>query len=390
MLAEVHARSAASRPGLSRRFFREMRTEGEGAAREAAALGLGVFIGCTPLYGLHLVLVLAAGSVLRLNRLKMYIAANISNPLLAPLLVLTEVQAGAWLRRRQFHELSLEAVRTTDPWTFGSDLLLGSLAVGVAGGLLVAGLTWITSRRSPGDDEFERLCSAAAERYLRLGIVAWEFARGKLRGDPVYRAAVFGGLLRGGEVLVDVGCGQGLMLAILAEARRHAAGSRGGSHGVFRELVGVELRPRIAQLAADALAGEARVYAGDARGAVFTRADAVLLFDVLHMMPADAQSELLQAIARQLPPGGMVLVREADAAAGWRFTMVRVGNRLKALATGNWGQRFAFRSGREWQGVFEKSGFSCDARSMAAGTPFGNVLFALTAPARSPQSSQPA
>jgi len=46
---------------------------------------------------LHLTICWLIGYVLGLNRLKMYFAANISNPFVAPWLVVVEVQAGAWL-----------------------------------------------------------------------------------------------------------------------------------------------------------------------------------------------------------------------------------------------------------------------------------------------------
>src|SRR5471032_1046202 len=96
-----------------RRIFYGLRTEGAGVLRETAAVGLGVFIGCLPLYGLHLLICWAAGSVLRLNRLKVYLAANISNPLVAPWLIFSEVQAGAWLRRGSFHALTPQEVRSS-------------------------------------------------------------------------------------------------------------------------------------------------------------------------------------------------------------------------------------------------------------------------------------
>ena len=85
-------------PRRMRRTFRDLRLEGRGASREAAAVGLGVFLGCLPLYGLHLLLCWLLGSLFRLNRLKVYLAANISNPFVAPWLLLVELQTGAWLR----------------------------------------------------------------------------------------------------------------------------------------------------------------------------------------------------------------------------------------------------------------------------------------------------
>src|SRR5204862_827819 len=113
-----------------RRLFYGLGTEGEGAGREAMAIGVGILIGCLPFYGFHLVLCWVAGWVFGLNRLKVYIAANISNPLIAPTLVFTELQAGAWLRRGTFHALTPQTAKTTDLSVFGLDILTGSLTLG--------------------------------------------------------------------------------------------------------------------------------------------------------------------------------------------------------------------------------------------------------------------
>jgi len=48
-----------------RRAFYDLRTEYTGPARDAAAVGVGVLIGCTPFYGLHLLICWAVGSLLR-------------------------------------------------------------------------------------------------------------------------------------------------------------------------------------------------------------------------------------------------------------------------------------------------------------------------------------
>ena len=39
-----------------RRTFYDLRTEGQGRVREACAIGVGLFIGCSPFYGFHLLL----------------------------------------------------------------------------------------------------------------------------------------------------------------------------------------------------------------------------------------------------------------------------------------------------------------------------------------------
>jgi SAM-dependent methyltransferase len=220
-----------------------------------------------------------------------------------------------------------------------------------------------------------------------VGITAWEFARGKLRGDPLYRAILAPGLLPSGGTLVDVGCGQGLALALLAEAADAWRSGRSGLPGappIFDAMLGMELRPRVADMARRALGARATIVSGDARTNLPRHCRAVLFFDVLHMMPASDQARLLRAGREALEPDGIVLVREADAASGWRFQAVRFGNRLKALVFGHWRQTFHFRTAAEWTRCFEEAGFAAEARNTSEGTPFGNVLFVLTPRAPAP------
>src|SRR5262249_7655097 len=159
-----------------------------------------------------------------------------------------------------------------------------------------------------------------------------------------------------GGTLVDVGCGQGLMLALLADAaRRYRAGvwpAHWARPPIFERLVGIEARPRAATAARTALRGGAGIVEGDVRRLARAPCDAILDVDVLHMMLPAEQDAVLRASAAALQRGGVILVRDADAAAGWRFTAVRVGNRLKAIAVGSWRQRYYYRSAAEWIDCF--------------------------------------
>jgi SAM-dependent methyltransferase len=366
-----------------RRAFGGLRTEGAGAGRETAAIALGVFIGCLPVYGLHLLLCWAAGIVFGLNRLKMYLAANISNPFVAPWLIVAEVQAGAWLRRGSFHHLSRDYIVSTGLAVFGMDAVVGSLFVAALLAAVAAAGTYSLVRGSGADRPFADLVRRAADRYLDASITAWEFARGKLRMDPVYRATLSPDVLGSGGTLVDIGCGQGLTLALLAEAGR-ALDDRTWPDGWpppprFDRLVGIETRRRVAAIARHALEGDAEVIEGDARSVALDRARAVLLFDVLHLLPTADQELLIASLAARLEPGGVLLVREADTGGGWRFAAVHAGNRFKAFVTGTWRrQEFHPRTTSAWRDCFARHGFLVDVRPMGEGTPFANVLFRLT------------
>jgi len=163
-----------------RRWFQRLRTEGAGAVREAVAIGMGAFIGCLPIFGFHLALCWVVGWLLNLNRLKLYLAANISNPLVAPTLVFAEVQLGAWLRRGTWHTLTIETATTTGLAVFGLDALAGSVVIGGVIGTGMAAATYAMSRDA-AHDEFLNVVRETSDRYIKSSVIAWEFARGKLR-----------------------------------------------------------------------------------------------------------------------------------------------------------------------------------------------------------------
>jgi len=212
---------------------------------------------------------------------------------------------------------------------------------------------------------FAQATHHACERYRSAGRLAYHFARGKLRRDPVYQAVLESGILPDEGTVLDVGCGGGLMLALLAVAKRDGEGPR---------LIGVETRPKVAAIARRALGGDAEIITADVRKGSLPPARAILLFDVLSMMPATDQRMVLEVLLQSLEPGGTLLMREVDAAAGWRFRSVQAANRLKAWALGTRGVQFHFRTLTEWRAWLEAAGLRVETRPMGQGTPFGNVL----------------
>jgi hypothetical protein len=136
----------------------------------------------------------------------------------------------------------------------------------------------------------------------------------------------------------------------------------------------VETRPKAAAIARRALGPEAEIVTEDVRRRPLPPARAVLLFDVLSLMPERDQDALLAVVLSSLESGGVLLVREADATAGWRFRAVRAGNWIKACWVGRFRQEFHFRSLAEWRGWLEQAGLEVEVRPMGMGTPFGNVL----------------
>lgn len=363
------------RPRRWARLFHRLRTEWDTPVRQAAAVALGIFIGCTPFYGFHLALTLVFGTLLRLNRLKVYVAAQISNPFMAPFLYASEVQVGGWLRRGTWYLPSNWA--DVKWWNVAGDVLLGALVIG--GGLAVIGGagTYAVVNRRGLTREVAALVERAAGRFVDEGVAAWEFAHGKLRGDPVYLDVLRSGVLSHARTIVDVGCGQGLMLSLILSARD--AYQRGEwpagwpAPPLSPVLIGVELRPRVAALAARAFGGAATIIERDIVATPLPPCDGVLVFDVLHLMSRGDQDAALRAIYAALNVEGVLVIREADPDGGWRFTAVKIGNRITGWTHGKWRRRFHFRRAAEWRAALDAIGFSVAGEEPVDTTPFANL-----------------
>jgi uncharacterized protein (DUF2062 family) len=88
-----------------------LRTEHTEPARLGWAVGVGVFVGVLPLYGLHAVLSLAAAVLLGLNKATVVLASNVSLPIFAPVLVAAGIAIGEGLRFGRVHRISLDDAR---------------------------------------------------------------------------------------------------------------------------------------------------------------------------------------------------------------------------------------------------------------------------------------
>ncbi len=390
VLAATGARPVLGRFARFRRTLAELhvrlRTEGESPPRQAAAIGIGLFIGCTPFFGFHFPLCVLAARVFRLSQLKTFLASNISLPFIAPFLFFAEVEVGRYLRGAPPLTLHPSQLRTLPLGQFGADLLVGALVVGVTLGLfgaLVAYRAAISARRHP---EFEALIDTASRRYLDCGMFAWEFVRGKLRHDPLYFGVVGRGLvatvgapetkdLKDDGVVLDLGCGRGILFSLILAV--HEIGARPPGwlptpRGL--RLIGFEGRSKIAAQAKKALGGEAEIFTEDLATAALPRCRVALLLDVLHYLPAEAQESLLDRVASALEPGGVFLLRDADANGGGRFWATRIQERVAALARGDFRQRFHYRSAQDWRRLLEARGLATETAPLSEGTPYANVL----------------
>lgn len=119
----------------------------------AKAVGIGVYIGCLPIYGLHLPVCVFVARRYKLNQAIVYAAANISNPFFAPFLVTAEIAVGEWLRREPFDPSGAETVSHTMIWDLVQrapsllvSCLIGSQLVGVVLAFALFGIVLFAAR----------------------------------------------------------------------------------------------------------------------------------------------------------------------------------------------------------------------------------------------------
>lgn len=358
----------------------KLRTEGTSPRDQAVAVFLGAFIGCTPLYGLHLPLCILFARLFRVNPALAYLASHVSLPGLWPFLMLAELEIGRRMRGQSYLKIHIQDLRHLDWRQVGIDLTLGTL---VLGSVIAAALGFFAlwaARKRQMNPELAALREEAARRYLDTGLIHWEFVRGKLRYDPLYFNLLSRGFLPPKGLLLDLGCGRGIAFSLILAARDlHSRETYPPDwpppphHLTFH---GIEGRPKTANAARHALGDEAEIETADLRTVELPTAQAILLLDVLHYLPAADQEALLSRAAASLAPGGVLLVRDADAAAGWRFTAVRLQERLSALLRRDLRPRFHYRSAAGWQELLNQCGLAVEVQPMGMGTPYANVLLA--------------
>jgi uncharacterized protein (DUF2062 family)/16S rRNA G1207 methylase RsmC len=344
------------------------------AGRAAVSVAIGLFIGSLPIYGLHLPLCLALCLPLRLDVLVAYVAANISNPLIAPFLISAEIQLGSLLLRGELVPFDVERAKELGIAGFAAQAAVGSV---VLGGVLasIGGVVAYAAVFAYGARKDRALISAIRRTVLRYGGATRServYVALKLQTDPVLRCLArepsgFGRLL-------DAGSGRGQLALCLLEL------------GKAETVFGFDWHTNKVTLAKMAARGDGQFVEADLRSAPWRRADTILLVDVLHYLSRQEQNNVLARALEHLAPGGRLYVREVDAERGWRSRLTRCFERLAKRVGVNRGLELSFRSTQEIVAELERHGASVKTMPAAQNTPLANVLIVAEKPAQQLQN----
>jgi SAM-dependent methyltransferase len=224
------------------------------------------------------------------------------------------------------------------------------------------------------------LIDAASAPYWSTDLFAYFRARGKLRGDPAFTGILREGLLLESERILDLGCGQGLLAAWLLAARSSSDERPQSWPSDWpaaprpKSIRGIEVRRRDIQRARDALGQMAEFELADITEAEYGTVDAIVILDVLHYIDYESQLCVLNRALAALAPGGVLLLRVADAGSGIRFTLGKYIDQTVMLTNYHRAPRVYYRAMPEWRALLGAAGFNCTAIPMSVGTPFANIM----------------
>lgn len=237
-------------------------------------------------------------------------------------------------------------------------------------------------------DPIKALLDQACLPYRPAGRFAWQFARGKLGGDPAFKGLLQHGLIPDQARVLDLGCGQGLLASWLATARQHYEAAAWPANWPAAPRIhgfhGIELMPRDvarAQSALNVTPFPTRFTLGDICDVPYEPCEAVVILDVLHYIPFEAQNTVLRRVWQALTPEGVLLLRIGDAAAGLPFRISNWVDHIVTWVRGHRLPRLYCRALADWQAQLHHQGFDVEIKPMHEGTPFANILLVARKPA---------
>ncbi len=120
--------------------------------KKASAIMLGLFIGISPLWGFHTILVITLAAVFKLNKAIAFLFSNVSIPPLIPFIIYASYQIGAVLMGKEIDAtLNIEEIKSgTDVFKSLGQYVIGSFALAIIVSLIsgVIAYSYFSLRRT--------------------------------------------------------------------------------------------------------------------------------------------------------------------------------------------------------------------------------------------------
>lgn len=165
--------------------------------------------------------------------------------------------------------------------------------------------------------------------------------------------------------ILELGCGEGLLSNYLALS------------SPTRRVIGFEIVPeRLAR--AKKRIKNASYYVGDIVEIPYPRADAVILFHVLHHLPSkNAQEKVLAKAKKSLKQQGKLIIVEVHVVPTIKYVAAWIADHFIVpwVFERKFYTRAYFRKEHEWTRLLKKLGFEIKVTTATIGRPFPNIIF---------------
>ncbi len=124
--------------GFKRFFYEDFLHNQDSPRKKAFSIALGIFIGLSPLWGFHTVIVIFLALLLKLNKVIAFAFSNISFPPFIPFVLYLSLQTGAWVTGRELNfsineiDENFEIIKNLQTYIIGS-ITLSTLSALVLG-----------------------------------------------------------------------------------------------------------------------------------------------------------------------------------------------------------------------------------------------------------------
>lgn len=128
--------------GFRKFFIEDFLQNQDTPKKKAFSIALGVFLGLSPLWGFHTVIVIFLAILLKLNKVIAFAFSNISLPPFIPFVLLASVQMGNWVMG-QDSSFTMEELKNFDAVKHLESYLIGSITLSISAAIIFGFLGYI-------------------------------------------------------------------------------------------------------------------------------------------------------------------------------------------------------------------------------------------------------
>lgn len=128
--------------GFRKFFIEDFLQNQDTPKKKALSIALGVFLGLSPLWGFHTVIVICLAILLKLNKVIAFAFSNISLPPFIPFVLFASVQTGNWVMG-QNSSFTMEELKNFDAVKHLESYLIGSITLSISAAVLFGFIGYI-------------------------------------------------------------------------------------------------------------------------------------------------------------------------------------------------------------------------------------------------------